>query len=155
MSNVLDAAQKFHELNAAYELLLDPIRRTALDLKFKALQAKKIRYAAYDTKRKAMMDELEKSEREFKKSKTKERTEKNTRAQEEARIKEEGRHLMKERQDKINAQNQPRYTDLKGKAKEGTGPAGKMNHGDQIVPADIISPQPVHWITSLNSSTQP
>ncbi|KAG8909079.1 hypothetical protein FRC01_007147 [Tulasnella sp. 417] len=63
-----EAAQKFHELNTAYELLLDPTKRTALDTKLKSQQAKKLRFAAYDNKRKAMMEELEKSEREFKKS---------------------------------------------------------------------------------------
>ncbi|KAG9024371.1 hypothetical protein FS837_005392, partial [Tulasnella sp. UAMH 9824] len=92
------AAQKFHELNTAYELLLDPTRRTALDTKLNAQQAKKLRFAAYDNKRKAMMEELEKSEREFKKSRVDAQREVQRRQQEEEMIKEEGRRLMREKQ---------------------------------------------------------
>ncbi|KAG9019337.1 hypothetical protein FRB90_003743 [Tulasnella sp. 427] len=96
------AAQKFHELNSAYELLLDPTRRTALDTKLKSQQAKKLRFAAYDNKRKAMMEELEKSEREFKKSRLDAHREAQRRQQEEETIKEEGRRLMKEKQEAMS-----------------------------------------------------
>ncbi|KAG9024336.1 hypothetical protein FS837_005414, partial [Tulasnella sp. UAMH 9824] len=106
------AAQKFHELNTAYELLLDPTRRTALDTKLNAQQAKKLRFAAYDNKRKAMMEELEKSEREFKKSRVDAQREAQRRQQEEEMIKEEGRRLMREKQEAMS-----KVAEEKGKQK--------------------------------------
>ena len=59
---------KFHALNQAYELLLDPLRRLALDAKQRLKEARKVRYAQYDAKRKNMLDDLEERERAFKKS---------------------------------------------------------------------------------------
>ncbi|KAG8947493.1 hypothetical protein FRC04_010674 [Tulasnella sp. 424] len=106
------AAQKFHELNTAYELLLDPTRRTALDTKLKAQQAKKLRFASYDNKRKVMMEELEKSEREFKKSRLDAHHEAQRRQQEEEMIKEEGRRLMREKQEAMS-----KLAEEKGKQK--------------------------------------
>lgn len=96
-----DAARKFHELNQAYELLLDPLRRLALDAKLRLKNARKERFKAYDTKRKNLVEELEERERAFKKA----RVEK---AQEEARvryetehIKDQGRKLVEERERKL------------------------------------------------------
>ena len=62
-------ARKFHELNQAYELLLHPLRRMALDAKMRVKEARKARFAAYDNKRKNLVEELEEREREFKKAK--------------------------------------------------------------------------------------
>ncbi|KAH6917937.1 DnaJ domain-containing protein [Coprinopsis sp. MPI-PUGE-AT-0042] len=96
-----DAARKFHELNQAYELLLDPLRRLALDAKLRLKNARKERFKAYDAKRKNLVEELEERERAFKKA----RVEK---AQEEARvryetehIKDQGRKLVEERERKL------------------------------------------------------
>ena len=61
-------ARKFHELNQAYELLLDPLRRMALDAKQRLKEARKARYAKYDAKRKNLVDELEEREHAFKKA---------------------------------------------------------------------------------------
>lgn len=108
----IPTAQKFHELNSAYELLLDPTRRTALDTKLKAQQAKKLRFASYDNKRKVMMEELEKSEREFKKSRLDAHREAQRRQEEEEMIKEEGRRLMREKQDAMS-----KLAEEKGKQK--------------------------------------
>lgn len=108
----IPVAQKFHELNTAYELLLDPTRRTALDTKLKAQQAKKLRFASYDNKRKVMMEELEKSEREFKKSRLDAHHEAQRRQQEEEMIKEEGRRLMREKQEAMS-----KLAEEKGKQK--------------------------------------
>ncbi|KAG8892651.1 hypothetical protein FRB99_002558 [Tulasnella sp. 403] len=122
------AAQKFHELNNAYELLLDPIRKTELDTKLKAQQARKIRFAAHDSKRKAMLDELEKSERDFKKSKLDERMAKDARLKEEERIKEEGKRLVKERQDAALAKERQQEREAKGKEKAADAPpAGPLD----------------------------
>ena len=67
LTTLLPLARKFHELNQAYELLLDPLRRMALDAKLRVKQARAERFKSYDNKRKNMLNELEERERAFKK----------------------------------------------------------------------------------------
>ncbi|TRM62322.1 DnaJ domain-containing protein [Schizophyllum amplum] len=93
-----DAARKFHELNQAYEMLLDPLRRMALDAKLRLKQAKAQRYEKYDSKRKVMVEELEERERAFKKAKMNQQKEEAARWHETEKIKEEGKRLREERQ---------------------------------------------------------
>ena len=91
------APQKFHALNQAYELLLDPLRRLAVDAKLRIQNARKARYANYDSKRKAMMEDLEDRERAFKKQKEnrdKEQRDKHAQAE---MAKGEGKRMMEER----------------------------------------------------------
>ncbi|KZT42448.1 DnaJ-domain-containing protein, partial [Sistotremastrum suecicum HHB10207 ss-3] len=90
------AAHKFHELNQAYELLLDPIRRLALDAKVRLKEAHKERFAKYDKKRKGMQEELEAAEREFKRRKEDEKKKGKQREEENERVKEEGRKMREE-----------------------------------------------------------
>ncbi|KAF8889569.1 DnaJ domain-containing protein [Infundibulicybe gibba] len=93
-----DAARKFHELNQAYELLLDPLRRLALDAKLRLKHAREARFKTYDTKRKNLVEELEERERAFKKARTDKQKEEVERWQETEKIKEEGRRLREERE---------------------------------------------------------
>ncbi|KAJ7180498.1 DnaJ-domain-containing protein [Mycena filopes] len=58
-----DAARKFHVLTQSYELLLDPLRRLALDAKLRVKAARNERFKSYDNKRKNMVTELEERER--------------------------------------------------------------------------------------------
>jgi DnaJ homolog subfamily C member 17 len=100
-----------------------------LNDKIRVQEARKQRYAAYDAKRKTMMEELDKSERDFKKAKTNEAQEKAARAIEEERIKEENRRLMRERiAEKLRAAMPPspprQSPDVKGKAKDDAPPGG-------------------------------
>lgn len=99
-----DAARKFHELNQAYELLLDPLRRLALDAKIRLKEARKQRYAHYDNKRKTMVDELETREREFKKSRLDKQKAEAAQKTENERIKEEGRKLREKRAEELEQQ---------------------------------------------------
>ena len=92
-------ARKFHELNQAYELLLDPLRRMALDAKMRVKEARKARFAAYDNKRKNLVEELEEREREFKKAKVDKAEKQKQVWRENERIMEEGR-LMREAREK-------------------------------------------------------
>ena len=87
------SARKFHELNQAYELLLDPLRRLALDAKVRLKEARKARFASYDTKRKGLVEELEARERAFKKARVEKQAEERARWMENERIMEEGRRL--------------------------------------------------------------
>ncbi|KAA1472388.1 DnaJ-domain-containing protein [Dentipellis sp. KUC8613] len=93
-----DAGRKFHELNQAYELLLDPLRRLALDAKQRLKEARKTRFAGYDAKRKNMVEELEERERAFKKARVEKAQEERARERETEHIREEGRRLREERE---------------------------------------------------------
>ncbi|KAK1232110.1 hypothetical protein PQX77_004768 [Marasmius sp. AFHP31] len=93
-----DAARKFHELTQASELLLDPLRRLALDTKLRAKQARAERFKSYDNKRKNMVQELEERERAFKKAKVEKAKEDAVRHEEAEKIKDEGRKMREERQ---------------------------------------------------------
>ncbi|KZT01197.1 DnaJ-domain-containing protein [Laetiporus sulphureus 93-53] len=96
-----DAARKFHELNQAYELLLDPLRRMALDAKVRIKEARKVRFASYDAKRKGLVEELEARERAFKKARLDKNEEERARQRENERLMEEGRKLREERERKL------------------------------------------------------
>ncbi|KAH8084350.1 DnaJ-domain-containing protein [Cristinia sonorae] len=94
-----DAARKFHELNQAYELLLDPLRRMALDAKVRLKEAQKARYAKFDKKRKDLVADLEEREQAFKKAKVEKAEKQKEVWRENEKIMEEGR-LMRERREK-------------------------------------------------------
>ncbi|KAG6845495.1 hypothetical protein H0H87_008392 [Tephrocybe sp. NHM501043] len=96
--NNADAARKFHELNQAYELLLDPLRRLALDAKLRLKQARAERFKSYDNKRKNMVEELEAREQEFKKARVTKQKEELQRWHEAEEIKDQGRRLREEKE---------------------------------------------------------
>ncbi|PFH49567.1 hypothetical protein AMATHDRAFT_147404 [Amanita thiersii Skay4041] len=98
-----DAARKFHELTQAYELLLDPLRRLALDAKLRIKLARAERFKAYDSKRKNLVEELEERERAFKKARVDKQKEEVARWQETEKIKEEGRKLREQREQEMKA----------------------------------------------------
>ena len=95
---ILSQARKFHELNQAYELLLDPLRRLALDAKLRVKQARTERFKAADSKRKNLLDELEERERAFKKARMDKQKEEAVMQQNNERIQEEGKRLREERE---------------------------------------------------------
>jgi len=107
-----DAARKFHELNQGYELLLDPLRRMALDAKLRLKEAKKARFANYDNKRKVMVEELEERERALKRTRTEKEEKKREMYRENERIMEEGR-IMREEREKELAKRQQRQAEAK------------------------------------------
>ncbi|KAF8645670.1 hypothetical protein AX16_007653 [Volvariella volvacea WC 439] len=103
-----DAARKFHELNQAYELLLDPLRRLALDAKLRAKKARAERFAKYDAKRKNLLDELEERERAFKKARVDKAKEEAAQRQATEQIKEEGRRMREGREKALKQQEEQR-----------------------------------------------
>ncbi|KAK0221871.1 DnaJ domain-containing protein [Armillaria fumosa] len=96
-----DAARKFHELNQAYELLLDPLRRLALDAKLRVKAAKAERFKSFDTKRKAFVEELEERERAFKKARMDKQKSEADQWQANEKIKDEGRRLREEKEKEL------------------------------------------------------
>ncbi|KAJ7461742.1 DnaJ domain-containing protein [Mycena galericulata] len=96
-----DAARKFHVLTQSYELLLDPLRRLALDAKLRVKAARDERFKGYDNKRKNMVTELEERERAFKKAKMDQQRDEASRWQETEKIKNEGRRLREERENEL------------------------------------------------------
>ncbi|KAF7316267.1 J domain-containing protein [Mycena indigotica] len=96
-----DAAKKFHELTQAYELLLDPLRRLALDAKLRAKHAREARFKTYDTKRKTMVTELEERERAFKKTKMDQEVDEVRRREDNDKIKDAGRRMREERENAL------------------------------------------------------
>ncbi|KAF8591247.1 DnaJ-domain-containing protein [Ramaria rubella] len=105
-----DAATKFHELNQAYELLLDPIRKTTLDASLRVKVARKERFAKFDSKRKGMQDELEDAERAVKRAKMDKEREERNRKEEAEKIKEEGRKMRQDRQDAMTRKEEEKKT---------------------------------------------
>ncbi|KAI6116194.1 DnaJ domain-containing protein [Pisolithus sp. B1] len=105
-----DAARKFHELTNASNLLLDPLRRLALDAQLRLASAKKARFAAYDTKRKNLVTELEEREREFKKARLEKEKEKFAKESENERVKEAGRRLREEKERELEERGRVKAT---------------------------------------------
>ncbi|KJA23059.1 hypothetical protein HYPSUDRAFT_201621 [Hypholoma sublateritium FD-334 SS-4] len=106
-----DAARKFHELNQAYELLLDPLRRMAVDAKLRLKQARAERFKSYDTKRKNLVEELEERERAFKKARTEKQAEEVATWRDTERIKEEGKRLREQKEKELREKMQPAHRD--------------------------------------------
>ncbi|KAF8922286.1 hypothetical protein CPB85DRAFT_1427609 [Mucidula mucida] len=101
--NNADAARKFHELNQAYELLLDPLRRLALDAKLRIKEARKTRFKSFDNKRKVLVEELEEREKAFKKARVEKQEEEVKRWHDTEQIKDEGRRLREEKEKALKA----------------------------------------------------
>ncbi|KAF5350869.1 hypothetical protein D9758_010501 [Tetrapyrgos nigripes] len=146
-----DAARLFHELTQAYELLLDPLRRLALDTKLRAKQARAERFKGYDNKRKHMLEELEEREREFKKSKLEKQKQEAAQYQEAEKIKDEGRRMREERQKQMEQEVEDQKTkqrqaeaELEPPALEPTDTAVRIkytlsDHPDLTTPTAIAS----------------
>ena len=94
-------ARKFHELNQAYELLLDPLRRLALDAKMRVKQARAERFKSYDNKRKNLVNELEEREQAFKKARMEKQKEEVKTWKQTEKIKDEGRRLREEKEKEL------------------------------------------------------
>ena len=103
-------ARKFHQLNQAYELLLDPLRRLALDAKLRIKRAKKERFKTYDNKRKVLVEELEERERAFKKARVEKQQEDRKRWHDTEQIKDEGRRLREEKEKELRQRETERQT---------------------------------------------
>ncbi|KII87804.1 hypothetical protein PLICRDRAFT_111887 [Plicaturopsis crispa FD-325 SS-3] len=118
-----DAARKFHELNQAYELLLDPLRRLALDAKLRIVLARKERFSNYDAKRKNLVEELEERERAHKKARVEKQKSEIERHNEEERIKEEGRKRRAEMEEEVRRRDEEAEKERLKREEENAPPA--------------------------------
>ena len=78
----------------------------ALDAKLRIKEARKQRYANFDKKRKAMLEELEEAEQADKKAKSAEAGKRQKYAQEAEQIRDAGRRMVEERQAELRRQQQ-------------------------------------------------
>lgn len=92
------AAEEFHLLTLAAEILLDPIKRTQIAEKSKAKAARKERFAKFDTRRQDLQAELERREEEAREKVGKKRQAMN----ELEKIKEEGKRMRLDKQQRLN-----------------------------------------------------
>lgn len=91
------AAALFHDLRIAADILSDPTQRASFDALLAARNARKLRFAGLDSKRKAMAEDLDRREREFKKTKGEEDVKEREKRGELERLKEEGRRMRESR----------------------------------------------------------
>ncbi|EPQ25879.1 uncharacterized protein PFL1_06553 [Pseudozyma flocculosa PF-1] len=101
------AAARFHQLNLAYETLMDPAARAKASEKSKHDAEKRARQEKYQGKRKQMADELERDEREANKRKQMERQREREKIDELEQLKEQGMRLKEERRKAAAAAQKP------------------------------------------------
>lgn len=92
------AASRFHEMQVAYEVLMNPVARLAAAEKLKAEEARKERRGAYDVKRKDMAEELERREEEERMKRFKGAQEAQRQQASLEKLKEETRKMREERE---------------------------------------------------------
>ena len=84
-------------------MLLDPLRRLALDAKMRVKQARAERFKSYDNKRKNLVNELEEREQAFKKARMEKQKEEVEIWQQTEKIKDEGRRLREEKEKELRS----------------------------------------------------
>ncbi|GAA5837989.1 hypothetical protein JCM9279_004094 [Rhodotorula babjevae] len=112
------AAALFHELTLAADLLSDPTKRAAFDTKLAAANARKQRFAALDSKRKQLAEDLEEREQAYKRYKTASTELAGRKKQELERLKEEGRRMREARAGQAAKEGKDREDEVLRRAKK-------------------------------------
>ena len=153
------AAVKFREISLALEILVDGSKRAYVDTKLEGERKRKERYAELDKKWKKLVDDLVAREEDAKKARV-EQVERGKRAQDEERVREEGRRLMEEAKARRAAQSQSQAAtrgESNGQASTSTaGPSssakssmnGSNGHGSSAARPSI--PRPVISASDLS-----
>ncbi|KAJ1018836.1 hypothetical protein NDA16_004641 [Ustilago loliicola] len=97
------AAARFHEINLAYETLMDPAARARTVQRNAEDAAKRERQQQYEGKRRRMADELERSEKEALQKRQDADRKARERVVKIAELQEESRRLVKRKQDEMDA----------------------------------------------------
>lgn len=129
------AADRFHEINLAYETLMDPAARARAAQKNAEDAAKRERQEQYEGKRRQMADELERSEKEALRKRQDAVRLARERVAKVAELQAESRRLMKRRQDEIDAksrQRQEAVADRRRKEEE----QAKADREPELLPLD-------------------
>ncbi|XP_049875186.1 dnaJ homolog subfamily C member 17 [Pectinophora gossypiella] len=95
------AAEAFHELSRALEILTDASARAAYDKVLRAKAAAKLRHQELDSKRQKLKDDLERREREAASGKDSNLTDEQKLAKEIERLQKEGSRLLQEEQQRM------------------------------------------------------
>jgi DnaJ family protein C protein 17 len=96
-----EALEKFHLLQIAFDVLSDESTKEQYDNARRALEQKAQRSSAYDAQRKAMIDKLEKGERDHKRKRTELDEEEDRFQRELARLAADGKRRREERTEKM------------------------------------------------------
>ncbi|CAH2041387.1 unnamed protein product, partial [Iphiclides podalirius] len=100
------AAETFHELSRALEILTDVSARAAYDKVLRAKAAAKLRHKELDSKRQKLKEDLERREREAASGKESSLTDEQKLAAEIQRLQREGSRLLQEEQQKVREEIQ-------------------------------------------------
>ncbi|XP_038212429.1 dnaJ homolog subfamily C member 17 [Zerene cesonia] len=100
------AAETFHELSRALEILTDKAARDAYDKVLRAKEAAKLRHRELDSKRQKLKEDLERRERDANLSSAKVLTDEQKLAAEIARLQKEGSRLLQEEQQRVKEEIQ-------------------------------------------------
>ncbi|CAH0400089.1 unnamed protein product [Chilo suppressalis] len=106
------AAETFHELSRALEILTDVSARSAYDKVLRAKEAAKIRHQELDSKRQKLKEDLERREREATTGQKVNLTDEQKLAAEIQRLQKEGSQLLQEEQQKVKDEIQRRLGKL-------------------------------------------
>jgi len=126
------AANKFHELKLAYEVLMDPSARLAAQEKLKTEMARRERRGAYEGKRKEMAEDLERRENQDRDKRRKVRDHELELKKTLEKLKEEGRKLREEK-DRQKAEEDRKLEIQRSKVQDNE----KGNDGNRDVPPPL------------------
>ncbi|SAM82581.1 related to cell cycle control protein cwf23 [Ustilago bromivora] len=131
----IKAAARFHEINLAYETLMDPAARARAVQRNAEDTAKRERQQQYEGKRRQMADELERSEKEA----LSKRQDADKRVRERitkiAELQEESRRLVKLKQEEIDAKAKQKH-DAKAAKKRKDEEKAKAEREPELHPLD-------------------
>ncbi|GAA5843231.1 hypothetical protein JCM3766R1_006631 [Sporobolomyces carnicolor] len=147
-----EAARLFHELRVAADLLSDPTQRASFDNLLNARNARKLRFSALDNKRKAMAQDLEQREKDFKRQKGEEDLAARQKQSELERLKEEGRKLRESREKDAQRKEAEETKLRKEQERERKEVERRMqNHRDGIVELGPLDKTlKIKWLKSLH-----
>ncbi|EGG00656.1 uncharacterized protein MELLADRAFT_93106 [Melampsora larici-populina 98AG31] len=150
------AAEKFLKLKIALEILLDPIKRSELDLKLSIQSSKAKRDEKLNSKRKTMLKDLEERERSFQKDESEMRNKKMKLDE----LKLAGARLRKEKEEQLrrsevsdSKSNQPEFNASTSTAKPTTSTSNPTSQPTTTatIPSDL---DPLNYTLKLKWNTK-
>ncbi|CEQ40301.1 SPOSA6832_01896, partial [Sporobolomyces salmonicolor] len=148
-----EAAALFHELRVAADLLSDPTQRASFDALLAARNARKLRFAALDNKRKAMAEDLAQRERDFKRQKGDEDVAAAKKKSELDRLKEEGRKMREAREKAaLGAEDAAKKADKDAERARKVQEARASNGTDVVELGPLDKTLKIKWLKATHPS---